>query len=252
MTNEEKNLMNHFRDLSVSSDRKGIHRYSGFLNLPEQDLLQRGRGDYAAPFETFGGFDGAERVMAAFGSEECYDTLDYPISVLEITPLNEKFAGELTHRDYLGAIMGLGLERDRIGDIVIKGKTAVVYCVSEIADYLAENISSIGRTQVSCSVKSPAEVESSAERSFQELIKPLASERLDAAVAELASCSRGLATDYIAASKVFLNQRLCESNSAKIKAGDIITIRGIGKFRYEGVDYVGKKGKLHGKFLKYT
>jgi len=252
MTNEEKNLINHFRDLSVSSDRKGIYRYSGFLNLPEQDLLIRGKAEYAVPFSTFGGYEGAERVMAAFGSEDSYDTLEYPISVLEIKPLNEKFATELTHRDYLGAIMGLGLERDRVGDIAIKGKTALVYCVSEIADYLAENITSVGRTQVSCSVKRPDEVENDAERIFIEMVKPLASERIDAAVAELASCSRGAATELIAAAKVFLNQRQCESNSAKIKEGDIITIRGVGKFKYDGIDYVGKKGKLHGKFLKYS
>ncbi len=215
-------------------------------------MLQRGKREYAVPFETYGGFDGAERVVAAFGGEDCFDTLEYPISVLVCEPLNEKFATELTHRDYLGAIMALGIERECIGDIVINGKKALIYCISDMADYLSENLTSVGKTSVSCCVKSPSDVDNNTEKKFVELIKSLASERIDAAVAELAGCSRSAASEYIAAAKVFLNQRQCESNSVKIKPGDIISIRGIGKFRYDGIDYIGKKGTLHAKFSRYA
>lgn len=245
-------LLKHFIDLSVASDRRNLHKYSNFLNLPEQDILQRGKREYAVPFETYGGFDGAERVVAAFGGEDCFDTLEYPISVLVCEPLNEKFAMELTHRDYLGAIMALGIERECIGDIVINGKKALIYCISDMADYISENLTSVGKTSVSCCVKSPSDVDNNTEKKFVELIKSLASERIDAAVAELAGCSRSAASEYIAAAKVFLNQRQCESNSVKIKPGDIISIRGIGKFRYDGIDYIGKKGTLHAKFSRYA
>lgn len=245
-------LLKHFIDLSVAAERRNLHKYSGFLNLPEQDILQRGKREYSVPFETYGGFEGAERVVAAFGGADCYDEPEYPISVVVCEPLNERFATELTHRDYLGAIMGTGLLRDRIGDIVINGKTALIYCISEIADYIADNLTSVGKTQVKCCVKKPSDVDNNTEKHFEKLIKSLASERMDAAVAELVGCSRGAATEYIAAAKVFLNQRECTSNSAKIKPGDVISVRGLGKFRYDGIEYVGKKGTLHVAFSKYV
>lgn len=252
MSMDDNILLKHFIDLSVAAERRNLHKYSNFLNLPEQDILQRGKREYAVPFETFGGYEGAERVMAAFGGEDCYDTLEYPVSVIFCEPLNEKFATELSHRDYLGALMALGIERECIGDIVVNGKTALIYCISDMADYLAENLTGVGKTNVSCCVKKPEDVDNNTEKKFTELIKTLTSERIDAAVAELVGCSRGAAAEYIAAARVFLNQRRCESNSAKIKPGDIISVRGVGKFRYEGIEYIGKKGTLHAKFSKYS
>ena len=92
----------------------GYTVYTDFLGLEEQSLLAEVTGPQSVP--AYGGFDGAERVMAAFGPAP--EPADYPITCLHIAPKQEKFAEELTHRDYLGTLMGLGLERRVLGDIL--------------------------------------------------------------------------------------------------------------------------------------
>lgn len=84
-----------------------------------------GRGDRPRSVPAYGGFDGAERVMVAFGPAP--EPADYPITCLHIAPKQEKFAEELTHRDYLGTLMGLGLERRVLGDILPCGKGAYLF-----------------------------------------------------------------------------------------------------------------------------
>lgn len=250
MNNDENIRINRFKDLARRSYERGIPCFTPFLDMAEQDLLQRGRAEYAVPFWLFGGFDGAERAVAAFDTEEP-EPGRYPVAVVEIKAVNMKFKGSLTHRDYLGSLMGLGIERDRLGDIVVKDGYAYVFCLKDIAPFIAENCTSVGRVTVECRVADPGET-ADTEPKFEELIELLASERIDAAVARLAKCSRSAAVSLIIQGKVFINRRESREGSDRITAGDVISIRGTGKFRYEGIAYTGKKGTDHGKFLKYV
>ena len=250
MNNEERLMINRFKDLALWSASRGVPRYSAFLDMAQQDLLQQGRADFAVPFWLYGGFDEAERVVAAFCEEEP-EKEAYPVAAVRVRAANMKFKGELTHRDYLGSLMGLGIERDRLGDITVKDGEAFVFCLAEIAPFIADNLTSVGRVTVTCEVLPVSEAVGAAPE-FEEVVEPLASERVDAAVAKLAKCSRGAAVALIEQAKVFVNRRQCQSGADKIKPGDVISIRGTGKFKYDGIAYVGRKGTEHARFFKYV
>ncbi|MBQ3537637.1 MAG: hypothetical protein IJA39_03565, partial [Clostridia bacterium] len=112
-------FLDHMTDLSKRSEDKCIFTFSNFLNTEEISILKENRKSFTY-FSLFGGAEGTERQMVRFGNEEeLYYSEDFPIDCIEILPLNKKFAEELSHRDYLGAIMNLSIEREHIGDIII-------------------------------------------------------------------------------------------------------------------------------------
>ena len=120
-TKEEQQLKNRIKDLADKSFRQNVYTFTGFLGLSEQDLfwkmIQKGELSYAA-HKLFGGYEEAERVIVRFGAEDDlgYEE-DFPIVCVHIKPLIVKFADALSHRDFLGALMNLGIERSTLGDI---------------------------------------------------------------------------------------------------------------------------------------
>lgn len=111
MNRDEEFLIKRIKDLAEQSYRTGLYTYTGFLNQQEQAVYARVRKDTAPVTAMFsGGVDGCERQILRFGDEESlgYDA-GFPICCIEIKPLIEKFADALTHRDYLGALMHLGI-----------------------------------------------------------------------------------------------------------------------------------------------
>ena len=105
------------------------------------------------PYSEFGGTENCERLMIRFGSEELFGYEEpFPIRCILAEPLIEKFADSFTHRDFLGAIMNLGIEREVVGDIAIKGKKAYIFCTEKIAEYIAENLVQVKHTSMRCTV----------------------------------------------------------------------------------------------------
>ena len=115
MQKEEFMLQKRLIELSKTAYRRGIVTYSDFLNLNELNILHTTpRSEFDTPYETYGGYNDSERQMAAFLPDALYYTHFYPIQILTIEPLQKKFAESLTHRDYLGAVLNLGIERSII------------------------------------------------------------------------------------------------------------------------------------------
>ena len=113
MMNDNELIKKRLFELSRRSYERGYTVYSDFLSIDEAGILFEQK--YDAPFNLFGGYENAERTIAAFGDEEnCY-----PIVCIKIEPVNQKFADKLSHRDFLGSLMNLGIERSTLGDIVI-------------------------------------------------------------------------------------------------------------------------------------
>ena len=127
---EIQQLKNRFRDLAEKSFRQGIFTFTGFLGLSEQDVFwQEERGLSHTGYCLGGGYDGADRVMIRFGdSGELGYEVPFPIVCIHIQPLAQKFADELSHRDFLGALMNLGIERSTIGDIKAGERQAYLFC----------------------------------------------------------------------------------------------------------------------------
>ena len=149
MTREEQQLEKHFRDLARTAYQRGIAVFSDFLNLNELNIFQSLRPEFSyLKMESFGGYELAERQIAVFRPEAPVFYADYPICCLKITPLNVKFAESLNHRDYLGAILNLGLERTCLGDILVEDDAAYLFCLERMADFIRENLTRIRHTSV--------------------------------------------------------------------------------------------------------
>ena len=233
-------FLSHLKDLSKKADRSGRYTFSDFLNLDEQNTLQSAKRDLIR-FECFGGGMGCERVMARFGAlDEMGYEAPFPIVCVKICPLQQKFADELTHRDILGAVMNLGIERGCLGDIVLRDNVAYLFALERIAPYICENLTKVKHTTVYCEITdTPPEGELYRTEPVRLNVTSL---RVDCAVAALYHLSRGNTEKLFTAQKVFINGRLC-SGSVQLKENDVISVRGFGRFAFASVTGNTKKGR---------
>ena len=248
MTGNEAEVR-HLLDLCRRSERTGTWQYSGFLSPAEQEDLLRSPEAAGYPFLLTGGYEGAERRILAAGSEEVSGPPEPPLSVIAVRPKSLKYAQELTHRDYLGSILSLGIERSLIGDILIRGKNAWFFCLSSAAGMLAASLDRVGGTAVTAEEAAPDIPE--LRPRYEPLKLNVASERLDAVTAAFAGLSRGQAEKLFAAEKVFVNSRPVTDRSARLREGDILSVRGFGKAVYEGIGYETRKNRLWVCLRKY-
>ncbi|MBR6207124.1 MAG: hypothetical protein IKQ73_08175 [Oscillospiraceae bacterium] len=227
MNEEEKYLSAHLAELSDRSRTRGIWTYSDFLSLYEQSLIPSG-----AEFLRIGGYDGAERVIAAFGRE---DELGYgpepPLAVVRVASVSARFDAGMGHRDVLGALMGLGIKRQCLGDIVVGEHEAYVICLDSVASHICDQLTSVGRTSVTCGIV-PAVPETLTPEPEQRNVI-VASLRIDALVAAVYHLSRGEARTLFERELVFCDGRLIDSPGYRPAPGSIISVRGKGRFRFE-------------------
>lgn len=219
--------------------------FTGFLSVAELDIYYQMERDLSYVTVTaFGGTKDCERVMLRFGDEElCGYEEPFPIVCLEISPLIEKFGETLSHRDYLGALMNLGIERSTLGDIVIKDKHAFLFCAEKMAPYILDSLNKVRHTSVICA---PAkQIPESTVTRLEHKSVQVSAERADSVIAKAYGLSRSDSVELFRGKRVFVNGRLNENNSGQLKAGDKVTVRGYGRFQYAGVTHETRKGKLN-------
>ena len=243
-------MLRHLLDLCRKSEKTGAWQYSGFLSPAEQDDLLRSREAAGFSFYLDGGYEGAERKILAAVNETEMGPPDPPVSVIAVRPKSEKYAEELTHRDYLGAILSLGIERSLIGDILIREHRAWFFCLRSAAELLVSSLTQVRRTAVSAEITS-ADVPELQPR-YVPLRVNVASERLDAVVAAFAGLSRGQAEKLFASEKVFVNSRMATDRSTRLKEGDTLSVCGFGKAVYDGIEYETKKSRYMVRLRKLT
>lgn len=250
MNKEELFLVNRFGDLANTAYERNIYTYSDFLNINELSILNQIK-DTLPPVtvKTTGGNNYAERKIAVFSPKEIYYEEELPIVILSIAPINSKFADHLSHRDFLGAILNLGIHRNKIGDIFVKENNAFVYCKKDISDYIMEHLFKIKHTQVSIHKTECTSVE--IVPNLKEITGTISNVRLDSLIATAFHATRSSIIAYIEERKVFINGRLTTSNGANVKEGDIISVRGKGRFIFHGVVKETKKGRNLVKLLLY-
>ena len=240
---ELQQLKRRILELARKSYEHNIYTYTGFLSMAEQDvfygLVPELKG---MAYELYGGRQDVERQMLRFGSMEApgYEE-EFPIVCLSVKPLMEKFADSMTHRDFLGAVMNLGIDRSTIGDILLEGKSAYLFCTDKIAPYLMENLHKVKHTNVTCAVADAA-VDFPAKEP-EEIRFTVASERADGILAKVYHLSRTQSLALFRERKIYVNGRLNENNSYTMKDGDMVSVRGYGRFVYHGADHTTKKGK---------
>jgi len=241
---EIQQLKNRFRDLAEKSFQQNMFTFTGFLGLSEQDTFWQLESELRYVGYTFcGGSEDADRKMLRFGNEaELGYEVPFPIVCVHIRPLLAKFADKLSHRDFLGALMNLGIERSTLGDIKVGDKEAYLFCQDTIAEFICENLQQIKHTNVKCELtENYAQIPQ--EEPERKVIQ-VSSVRVDAVIAKTYNKSRGDCLELFRTGKVFINGRLCENNSRTLKSGEIINVRGFGKFIYGGEPRETRKGKL--------
>ena len=245
MDAEEALFKKRLEELANKSYSNSQYVFTGFLSAAELDIYYRMERELSyVPATVYGGTADCERVMLRFGSEElCGYEEPFPITCIEIAPLIEKFGEELGHRDYLGALMNLGIERGTLGDIVIIGKHAFLFCTEKMAPYIKENLDKVRHTNVKCKI-AEAIPESTVTRIERKTVQVSAA-RTDSIIAKLYNLSRSESVELFRAKKVFVNGRLNENNSGQLKPGDKVSVRGFGRFQFAGVSGETRKGKLN-------
>ena len=250
MTGKDELLKHRIADLAQQADMQHIYTNTRFLSPLEQSVFLSIKNELPVRSRLYGGIDSAIRKIAIFGSEE---DLGYPfedsIQILHIRPKAEKFAEELSHRDYLGSLMALGIERELTGDIIVRGKEAWVFCLESIADFLCEQLIQVRHTNVICE-RTNGDVPELAPK-FEPMQLNIASERMDLVVAGASGTSRDAAKKLLNDEKVFVNGRVVSSAGHKINEGDELVIRGFGKFIYDGVSSTSRKGRCNIALRKY-
>lgn len=242
MTREEQLLQRRLADLCRQAADNYYCTFSDFLNMNEQTLFYQYRDNFlSSDFELYGGYPDAERRMIQF-CPHGFEKDIFPIACVCIRPVNLKFADKLTHRDFLGALLHMGIDRSKLGDILVDGLTAYVFAVPSIADYISGLLTKVKHTKVEaflCDIP-----EAAITPHFKTKQSTVTSIRLDSIIAAAFNLSRALAVKYISSQSVFINGRLTESASAVPKDYDIISVRGLGRFKFENTSLKSKKDKF--------
>ncbi len=232
-------------DLLELSEKRGRPVFTSFLNEQEQffaqKLLERHSG---VSFRFFGGSDFCVRKMlliSAYREEE-----EFPIYPLSFTFRKNDTPG---HRDFLGSFMGLGLKREMIGDIFVGEGFAAVFCTKTARDLIVDCVTCIGRTGVSVT---DGLIKPLPEPQFEDVSVVAASMRADCIVSGITGLSREKTSDFIKAGYLLVNYSECSNISRTVSEGDILTLRGYGKFAVcEGTAQT-KKGRLRIPLKKYS
>lgn len=237
-------LKSRLKDLADKSFRQNLYTFTGFLGLAELDVYYRMEKELSFSHPSlFGGDEGAERQMIRFGSLEEFGYEEpFPISCIHISPLLSKFSDSFTHRDFLGALMNLGIERSCIGDIRVGDREGYLYCQSSMAAFICENLLQVKHTHVSCEIVEKVENTKADEPEKKEVL--VSSLRLDGCLAKVYNISRSESLSLFQNGKVFVEGRLTENNSRLLTPGEVVNVRGFGRFCFREVKYETKKGKL--------
>lgn len=238
-------------ELGRTAYQRNIVTFSDFLDLNEQNMVHSlSMKNEGFVMKFFGGYDMSERQMIAFLSDALSYDWDYPIRCLHIQPKSLKFSDKLTHRDYLGALLNLGVLRSKIGDIIVnEDNSAYIFCEERIADFFLQELCKVKHTVVV--LQEVFEVEQCISHKEELITGTVASVRLDSMIALAFQHSRSGMIAYIESGKVFVNGKLITSNGYTLKKDDVISVRGKGKFRYGGVQNTTKKGRTVVEIYRY-
>ncbi len=228
-------------DYAEAVKKTGRFRTSAFLDPFGQEIAETVAANYALKLDFDGGYLGAERACASFCDPDFKGTVNYGLCVLDIT-WNDKFYRP-SHRDVLGALMGLGLERKNFGDIIFAPGCAKVLCLEKTSSFVLENLTSVGKASVSC-VKGQMDSIAPREERCKEIRATVASLRLDSIAAAGYGTSRSKMASEIAAEKIKLNWQSVKNASQAVKEGDVLSIRGRGRLEICEITGTTKKGRI--------
>ncbi|MCI9579054.1 MAG: hypothetical protein HFF98_09440 [Oscillibacter sp.] len=231
-------------DKAEQASARNLPAATDFLS-PQQraralDLL-RLAGISESSYVLQGGYEGAERQVLQF----LPDWMEPEIAEIPIRCLRAVFREEeqLSHRDFLGSLMGMGIVREKVGDILVAPGSADILVLEGVADFLLRSWSSAGRTRLRVSAigLENLHIPAAARKELRDTVSSL---RLDAVAASGFRLARGKAAALIESGKVQLNWRECVKPDKLLEAGDVVSARGFGKFELSEVGGLTRKGRV--------
>lgn len=232
-------------DLKQISERSNSPKFIGFLTAEEAAIAVK-QFSPNEKYTVFGGYESAERVMLGVLPDWCDD----PVFSITAITFTYRACDKLSHRDFLGALMALGITRESIGDILIEDGRAVVFVANDILKFVLTQISKVGNVGVELTVGCAEPLPGASQK--QGFGTTVSSTRLDCVVAAICNMSRNQATEKIADGFVSVNSICVTKPTFNIKPNDKITVRQKGKYELNACDEFSKKGRIILKYNKYV
>ena len=254
---EERLLAAKILDKLEFTKTKNKIQYTDFLNLSEQELAMKLlKTQKYDNYYFFGGKENLERKILVIYPEKLTEEMsrkndDKIMSIIRIK-LPADLEGEYDHRKYLGSCIKVGIEREKIGDILVEKTGADIIVKCEVVEYLLQNLSALTRFKSAEITREDISQIKNVEISKIEISTNVVSLRLDNIVSVLAKTSRSKAQEIMKQERVFLNHQVETKASKEVKVGDIITVRGKGRFEFKEIAGNTRKGRFIIKIDKYV
>lgn len=247
VSDEDKHLVSRLKDFAYIAENKYTSKFTPFLDERQQMIAEKTVSDMGfCNFLFFGGDDLCKRKVLGFFP-------DIPSSdAFPIVPLEFSYrkADKLSHRDFLGSVMALGIKREMIGDIFVEEGRTTLFAYDTVSENIITQISKVGSVGVKISVCNAVSVQNN--ESFGEIEGITASLRADCIVSLATGLSRAKSTDFIKSEGIDVNYMKIYSSSHILSEGDIFSVKGFGKFILSEIGGFTRKEKLHIKLKKYT
>lgn len=244
LTGEEKILQARFQDAINAVRLKNQIKFVGFLDLRGQQILKAvAQAEGFTAWQLYGGYSGAERCVAGF-FPDYIDAAEDQAHLFPVKAITARFRPQdkLSHRDFLGSLMGLRIARELTGDLLVGEGTAVLFVLATAFPLITTELTKVGRVGVSLSEGAEAL------EKVMPVIKPLSgtvnSQRLDAVVAFLTRLAREKAQNLIRQELVKVDGQIRTDTAGSVEAGNILSVRGYGKYIIQSFDGITKKGRL--------
>ena len=249
-TPEERLLLAKAWDRLYTGAQRNVPAFTNFLSLREQDLVRRlFQGNLKLVF--FGGFPEAERNIACFlpdyWTEDQLWGQEGPIACIHATYFQED---RLSHRDFLGGLVGSGIRRDAVGDISVYPSGCDFFLTAELAPFVLQNFQQAGRSRLHLD-QIPLRQAKIPQPVTQTLQDTLASPRLDSVIGAGFHIGRSQAQTHVTAGRAFVNGALCEKPDRQLRPGDIVSVRSLGKIRLTEIGNPTRKGRLPVRIEKF-
>lgn len=244
---EDRLILSRLADKAQKTDMTATCTWSHFLDPHQRSLAEKAFAacppDGGAELRFDGGYEGAERTMAGFVPEVEWDVDDEPPMRLLGAKTSGRGGGRpLTHRDWLGALMGLGIKRETIGDILVAPDGASLFVAEEVAGFILSQLGQVGAETVTISLLDPEDL-ILPERKEMEIRGTVMSMRLDAIAALAFSVSRTRMADWIRAEKMSLDFEVQTNPAKTVREGSMLSLRGRGRAVVESVGGLSRKGR---------
>lgn len=250
-TAEDRVLLAKLWDKINAGFRRDIPANTAFLSPRELEMARFLFGEQPGLF-CFGGYGDAERKMLVYLpdylEEDALYGEDSPLVCLRATFFEND---SLSHRDFLGALMGAGIARETVGDICVGTGCCDFFVTAEIAPYILQNFTSAGRTKLHIT-QIPLRDAQIPEPEVKEIKDTLASLRLDSVISSGFRIGRSLAAQYVSAGKAAIDGLPCEKPDKSVSEGVKISLRGLGKIKLHSVGGHTKKGRISVVIHRYV